>query len=164
MKTYGRKTSHRQLQSILLNLIALHATSGQNLRKFLALSGLRGCPPAFSFVLTPSFLRLSAWADKCFIVPLRIFPLLLQLLQLLLSGAQGFALLLRLFLTFLVLRGFPLFFLASCLTLFFLGITLRCGLCLPFLNRGRFCIYFPTYFVRRSGWLRASAYIWRGFF
>ena len=56
------------------------------------------------------------------------------------------------------------FFLASCLTLFFLGITLRCGLCLPFLNRGRFCIYFPTYFVRRSGWLRASAYIWRGFF
>ena len=66
MKTYGRKTSHRQLQSILLNLMALSATSRQNLRNFLALSGLRGCPPASSFVLTPSFLRLPAWADKCF--------------------------------------------------------------------------------------------------
>lgn len=118
----------------------------------------------FHLFLRPAFCGSQHGLIHVFIVPLRIFPLLLQLLQLLLSGAQGFALLLRLFLTFLVLQGFPLFFWLHVLHCFFLASPFAAGRAFPFGNRERFCIYFPTYFVRRSGWLRASAYIWQGFF
>ena len=75
-----------------------------------------GLPPASSFVLTPSFLRLPAWADKCFYCASADLPAAFAAASASAVWRARVRTVARLFLTFLVLRGFPLHFSASWLT------------------------------------------------
>ena len=92
------------MQSILLNLITLKATS-PNWADFLYLV----CGAARQLVdlfLRPAFCGSQHGLTNLLSVPLPFFPLLCQLIQVLLSGARGLALLFRPFLAFF-LRGSP---------------------------------------------------------
>ena len=149
------------MQSILLNLITLKATS-PNWADFLYLV----CGAARQLVylfLRPAFCGSQHGLTNLLSVSLRFFPLLCQLIQVLLSGAQGLELLFRPFLTYFFC-GAPRRFLLSFFSFFRLGFVFRFGLCLPFQRRGRFHLSFPLSFLRRRGWLRASVCIWRKFF
>ena len=129
METYPRKTSHKQMQSILLNLITLKATS-PNWADFLYLV----CGAARQLVdlfLRPAFCGSQHGLTNLLSVSLRFFPLLCQLIQVLLSGAQGLELLFRPFLTYFFC-GAPRRFLLSFLSFFVLASSFAAGFAFAF--------------------------------
>ena len=117
------------MQSILLNLITLKATS-PNWADFLYLV----CGAARQLVdlfLRPAFCGSQHGLTNLLSVSLRFFPLLCQLIQVLLSGAQGLELLFRPFLTYFFC-GAPRRFLLSFLSFFVLASSFAAGFAFAF--------------------------------